>query len=84
MNNERGKDGKPIDKGYLECDLPPYLQESIRKFNESSRKQDYMALSDDYCELQSSINVAEVSEQISEEQAWYMREKYLDIQRENL
>ena len=38
----------------------------------------------DFCELQSDINVAEVDEQISSRQAWYLREKYLGINRNNM
>lgn len=29
MKNELGFDGKPINKSYLECDLPISLQESL-------------------------------------------------------
>ena len=32
-----------------------------------------------YCELQSDINVAEVEQIITSEQAWYLRRKYLGI-----
>ena len=34
-----------------------------------------------YCELQADINSAEVEGEISSEQAWYLRETYLRIQR---
>ena len=36
----------------------------------------------DYCSLQSDINNAEVNRIISPEQAWYLREKYLRMERE--
>ena len=36
----------------------------------------------DYCNLQSDINSAEVNQIISPEQAWYLREKYLRMERE--
>lgn len=35
----------------------------------------------DWCNLQSNINSAEVNGEISSEQAWYLREKYLRIER---
>ncbi|MFR6040340.1 MAG: hypothetical protein ACLUHL_02875 [Dysosmobacter welbionis] len=36
----------------------------------------------DYLNLQTDINNAEVNQVISSEQAWYLREKYLRIERE--
>ena len=36
----------------------------------------------DYCNLQADINNAEVNQVISSEQAWYLREKYLRMERE--
>ncbi len=35
----------------------------------------------DWCDLNSDINVAEVEQEISSEQAWYLREKYLRMER---
>ena len=35
----------------------------------------------DYCNLQTDINIAEVEQIISSEQAWGLREKYLRIER---
>lgn len=34
-----------------------------------------------WCELNADINCAEVEQEISSEQAWYLREKYLRLQR---
>lgn len=77
--------GLPKDKEYLECDLPKYLQESIGKmkaaWNKVDNDEDYLHLDCDFCELQSDINTAEVGSAISSEQAWYLREKYLRIER---
>ena len=36
-----------------------------------------------YCELQSDINVAEVENLISSDQAWDLREKYLGLRKED-
>lgn len=41
----------------------------------------YLRIDCDYCNLQSDINSAEVNGIISSNQAWYLREKYLRIER---
>lgn len=79
--------GLPLDKRYLECDLPEFLQDSIKQMIAAWNKVDnnipYLQWDCDYCELQSNINVAEVEQMITSEQAWYLREKYLRIRKEN-
>lgn len=72
------KTGLPKDKSYLEYDLPPFLQESIQAM--VAGDPDFWDCL--YCELQSDINVAEVEQIITSEQAWYLREKYLGIKKE--
>ena len=77
--------GLPQSKNYLECDLPPYLQASLESMVASwkivdSGKKDYHW--DMYwSELNADINSAEVGQEISSEQAWYLREKYLRMKR---
>ena len=44
----------------------------------------YLRWDCDYCNLQSDINIAEVESLISSEQACYLREKYLRIQRNDI
>ena len=79
------KTGLPKSKEYLECDLPPYLQSSLENMIASwkivdSGKKDYHW--DMYwSELNADINSAEVEQEISSEQAWYLREKYLRMKR---
>ena len=77
--------GLPRDKSYLECGLPPFLQESLEQMKEAWRKRDagenYLRWDCDYCSFQSDINVAEVNGLITSEQAWYLREEYLRIER---
>lgn len=77
--------GLPKDTSYLECGLPPFLQESLQAMKEAWRKLDsgeeYLRWDCDYCSLQSDINSAEVNQIISTEQAWYLREKYLRMER---
>lgn len=78
-------DGLPIDKSYLECGLPEFLRESIDKMVKTWEIIDggkrTLRFDEDYCTLQSNINVAEVGGAISSEQAWYLRETYLRIER---
>ena len=77
--------GLPVDKEYLEYNLPKYLQTSTKKmkaaWNKVDNGEDYLHLDCDFCELQSDINTAEVGSAISCEQAWYLREKYLRMER---
>ena len=77
--------GLPEDKGYLECGLPPYLQKSLENMKKSwaiedSGKRD-MHWDIYWCDLNADINSAEVDQVISSEQAWYLREKYLRMER---
>lgn len=77
--------GLPLDQSYLECGLPEFLQTSLDRMKETWKRID-AGIKDlrwdcDYCELQSDINVAEVCGIISSDQAWYLREKYLRIER---
>lgn len=67
-----------IDKAYLEIDLPPYLKEDIENLVEG-RKINHFALDGLYNEVQSSINVAFYDGRIDEEQASYLRKKYLQM-----
>lgn len=80
-------DGLPLDKEYLESDLPPCLQKSILKMQDAWKKinkgESYSLFDCDYCELQSEINIAEVNNDISSRQAWYLREKYLGLDGSN-
>lgn len=75
----------PVDKGYLECGLPPYLQQSIENMKKSWEIEDSGEKNihwDIYwCDLSADINSAEVDQIISSEQAWYLRTKYLRIER---
>lgn len=77
--------GLPKDKSYLECGLPAFLQESLeamkKAWNLLDNGEKYLRWDCDYCNLQSDINIAEVDSLISTEQAWYLREKYLRIER---
>ncbi len=67
-----------VDKSYNEYGLPNYLTESIKTYTENTNAMIADCL---YCELQTDINLAETGEEITQEQAWYLREKYLHISR---
>lgn len=77
--------GLPKDCSYLECGLPQFLQDSIQAMTDAWNKLDsgeeYLRWDCDYCNLQSDINSAEVNQIISSEQAWFLREKYLRMER---
>ena len=81
------KTGKPLEQSYLEYDLPIFLQDSIHQMNESWEKID--AGKEDsiwdcnWCDLQSSINICEVEQLITSEQANFLRKKYLRMEMAN-
>lgn len=78
-------DEKPENNSYLECGLPDFLLKSIETMKKTWRKidsgEEYLLWDCDYCNLQADISTAEVEQMISEEQAWYLREKYLRMER---
>lgn len=79
------ENGLPKTQDYLEINLPDFLQVSIQAMNKAWNEIDngrkYLHWDCDYCNLQSDINNAEVSQLISTEQAWFLREKYLRMER---
>ena len=77
--------GLPKDKTYFEKNLPNYLQVSVERMADSwgiidSGKRDPHW---DLCwsELNADINSAETEQEITPEQAWYLRKKYLRMER---
>ena len=80
------ENGLPKDNSYLECGLPEFLYLSISAMIHAWYMLDhgieYLRWDCDYCNLQTDINIAEVSQLITSEQAWYLREKYLRMERE--
>ena len=67
---------KPTDRSYLEVNLPPYLQHDIDALRQGL-EQDVLYLDCLFDELYGSINSAEWDDEITHEQATYLREKYL-------
>ena len=76
--------GKPKDDIYLEKGLPEYLTNSLSamikswKIEDSGKRDLHWDIH--WCELNADINSAETEQEISSEQAWYLRRKYLRIE----
>lgn len=63
----------------FEVSLPVYLKKDIIAFEEG-RKSNSTLLDCLYCELQGSINSALYDNEITEEQAVFLRKKYLGLE----
>ncbi len=66
--------GEPVDKSYLEANLPIELRESIEMLDNVTSK---LRLDLYQCNLNADIGVAVVCNEISDECAEYLRKKYL-------
>ena len=73
--------GLPKEKDYLEKGLPLYLQQSINAMQKSWEIEDAggkdLHWDIAWCDLSADINSAETEQEITSEQAWYLRHKYL-------
>lgn len=74
-----------LHKSHYEEGLPSYLRKSIEAMNTSwalldSGRQD-LHWDLNWCDLNADINYAETEQAISSKQAWYLREKYLRMER---
>ena len=71
---------KIAEKSY-EIGLPKYLEESLMNYKAAlkkiANKEPYYRMDCDFCDLQASINSAEVDQEITEKQASYLRRTYL-------
>lgn len=78
--------GLPKDKSYLECGLPPFPMESVATMKVAWKLLDdgepYLCWDSYYRNLQTDTSNAEVNQITSSEQARYLREKYLRLERE--
>ena len=70
----RIEDDKEQDRSYLEIGLPGYLQHDIEALEKMEGPIDCL-----WCELYGSINSAQWDNEITVEQANYLRSKYLGI-----
>ena len=79
--------GLPKDESYLEKSLPAYLQKSIAAMQASWEIVDCGGKDlhwDIYwSELNADINSAETEQEISSDQAWYLRRKYLRMEKDD-
>lgn len=75
-----------MDKDYFETNLPSIVQEDLDKLHKYE-KLDYNDIYvrsniEDACEsLNASLNIAEGEGWMSADQAWYLRGKYLNMER---
>ena len=76
--------GKPKNDSYLEKGLPKYLSDSLCAMIESWKIEDSgkrdIHWDIHWCDLNADINSAETEQEISSEQAWYLRRKYLRME----
>ena len=75
-NKDIDSNGKPIDKSYLETGLPQSLQKSIDDYIQGEKEQ-VLHLDCLWDEVYGSINSNFWAGRITEEQAVYLRNKYL-------
>ncbi len=75
-NKDTDSNGKPSDKGYLEIDLPESLQKAIDDYIQGE-KEKVLHLDCLWDEVYGSINSNFWAGRITEEQAVYLRKKYL-------
>ena len=82
--NYDAETGLPKDDSYLEKGLPAYLQQSVEAMVKSWEIEDNgghdLHWDIYWCDLTADINAAEVEQEISGEQAWYLRRKYLRME----
>ena len=83
--NDQREIGLPKSKARFEKGLPAYLRKSIEAMNATwallDAGQNDLHRDLNWCDLNADINYAETEQQISSEQAWYLREKYLRMER---
>ena len=74
----------PLSCG-IDSTLPDFLKKSIAAFLIGKEKYEsgtgYSEFDMDYCDLQTDINVCEVEQMITSDEAWILRERYLGLQK---
>lgn len=73
---DRDEEGKPVNKEYLEADLPESLQKAIDEYVQGEKEQ-VSHLDCLWGEVYGSINACQWGGRITKEQADYLRKKYL-------
>jgi DNA-binding Xre family transcriptional regulator len=81
-----GSDGLPTNDLRFEKGLPAYLRRSIDAMSASWDRREAgetdLHWDMNWCDLNADINSAETEQEISPEQAWYLRRTYLRMERE--
>ena len=76
VEQRQGQDGKPKDRSYLERNLPASLQKALDEYIQG--EEDHVSYMDClWGELYGAINSNQWSNAITQEQADYLRAKYL-------
>ena len=77
--------GLPNNELRFEKGLPAYLRRSIDAMTASWERRDAGEMDShwdlNWCDLNADINTAETEQEISPEQAWYLRKTYLRMER---
>lgn len=83
--NYQKDNGFPKSDQRFEKGLPTYLKKSIEAMNTSWKIKDAggkdIHWDLNWCDLNADINFAETEQEISSEQAWYLRKEYLRMER---
>lgn len=79
VKNCLDNNGKPLNKKYLEIGLPDYLSRDIENLLSAEKEKHCLHLDCFQDELYGSINAAYWDGDITEEQAAYLRKKYLSM-----
>lgn len=66
-----------------EVNLPQYLQNDIAAYKKEVMNESSLLLDCYWCELYGSINSAQYDNEITKEQADYLRHKYLGLENES-
>lgn len=78
--------GLPTNELRFEKGLPAYLRRSIEAMSASWARREAgekdLHWDMNWCDLNADINSAETEQEISPEQAWYLRKTYLRMERE--
>jgi hypothetical protein len=76
--------GVSLKKQEIDSTFPEILKESIKAFvigMEKMEKGGYFEYDMDWDDLYSTINICEVEQLITPDEAWNLREKYLGLER---
>ena len=84
--HDSNREVKELSHSYgIDSTLPDFLKKSIEAFLIGKEKYEsgtgYSEFDMDYCDLQTDINVCEVEQMITSDEAWILRERYLGLKK---